>query len=170
MRTAFRSRQPLAVLMLDIDHMKQINDVGGHLAGDRALAAFGQVLAEATRAADIVGRYGGDEFAVILAQTSSAAAGQVGERFLQLLQGKSVRGPLEPLPLQSSVGLCVLEPHPFTLGEHSSELTPAYFRQMSQRLLVGADEALYRAKNLGGGQVYRGAALEWLPTNANLSG
>lgn len=58
LRTAFRSQQPLALLMLDLDHLKQINDVAGHLVGDQALRIFGQVLRQTTRSNDIVGRYG----------------------------------------------------------------------------------------------------------------
>jgi diguanylate cyclase (GGDEF)-like protein len=68
------------VVMLDLDHFKELNDHGGHPAGDRALAAFGLLLQSAVRGADAAGRYGGDEFILLLADTSPEAAIEVLHR------------------------------------------------------------------------------------------
>ena len=72
--------------MTDVDGLKRINDTAGHLAGDQALAIMGKVLRQATRSTDLAGRYGGDEFAIVLPQTRSEDAERVGQRILNFLQ------------------------------------------------------------------------------------
>ena len=71
--------------MIDMDGMKQINDTGGHLAGDRALATVGKALRESTRPTDLVGRFGGDEFVVLLPRTGTRAADRVAHRVIRAL-------------------------------------------------------------------------------------
>src|SRR5262252_9192379 len=97
LRAAFSARQPASLLLVDVDNMKGINDVAGHLAGDEALSMIGKSLRDAVRAADMVGRYGGDEFAVMLPQTPLAGAERVARRVLQLVTGKKLQATDGPL-------------------------------------------------------------------------
>src|SRR5436853_4280728 len=78
-------RRPVAVIALDIDHFKAINDRYGHLAGDKILTAVGEELRRECRTPDVVGRLGGEEFAILLAHTSLDAAASVAERIRQRL-------------------------------------------------------------------------------------
>ena len=161
-RGAFRSRQNLAVVMMDVDGMKRINDTAGHLAGDQALTTLGKTLRQSVRGSDVVGRYGGDEFAVVLPQTDSEGAFRVGERFLRFLADKTIAGPQGPLPLRSSVGISVLEPHSFDMDTIPRPVPHAYFQRMIQVLIKRADEALYQAKHAGGQQMSQHSATTWL--------
>ena len=163
LRTAFRSLQPLALLMVDLDGMKQINDTAGHLAGDQALALVGRLLRQATRDSDIVGRYGGDEFTVILPQTRFADAERVGQRVLDAFHATPAQG-AAGLSLRASMGVSVLEAHAFAAADIPRPIPQSYFQEMAQSLIQYADEALYQAKHAGGNRLVRGAAAAWQPT------
>ncbi len=153
LRTAFRTRQPLALLMIDMDGLKQINDTAGHLTGDLALSELGGVLRRAVRTSDIIGRYGGDEFAVILPQTPREGAEQVGQRILELMRDKRVQGPQGALPLTGSVGLGALQVPDFGGAKFPGRVSQAYFQMISEALLLRADESLYQAKREGGNRL-----------------
>lgn len=86
---AARYNRPLSLILLDIDNFKHINDSNGHDAGDQALRAFADLLRNTARSADILCRFGGDEFAVIMPETDKAAA----EKFIGRLQGESAASP-----------------------------------------------------------------------------
>ena len=89
-KTALRSQQPVSLIMLDMDAMKLINDTAGHLVGDQALATVGKVLRQACRENDVIGRYGGDEFAIV--PPPDGSEGRSGSvRILELL-GQTVAG------------------------------------------------------------------------------
>jgi diguanylate cyclase len=131
---ARRLRQPeagaLALLLLDIDHFKKINDRLGHAAGDRALRLVGRCIQDALRAGDIAGRLGGDEFALVLAGTSLPQAMGVAERVVSQLQARSAEHHLPLLSL--SFGLVQWVPdEPVDVALHR------------------ADQALYEAKRQG---------------------
>jgi len=85
-----RSGRRLAVVLFDLDHFKAINDTLGHLAGDRILSQFASLLKENTRFADVVGRYGGDEFLVLLPDTDVEEARQISDRILTKTRQLSV--------------------------------------------------------------------------------
>jgi two-component system cell cycle response regulator len=157
LRAAYGARQPASLLLVDVDSMKAINDAAGHLAGDEALFSVGKSLKEAVRTSDIVGRYGGDEFAVMLPQTPLAGAERVARRILQLVSEKSVQGAAGELPIAVSLGLAVLEP------PHAppSRPSPRYFEAVAKALFQRADEALYEAKRAGGNRLWQGEALAW---------
>jgi len=163
LRTVFRSQQPITLLMLDIDSMKQINDTAGHLAGDQALAILGKALRQATRSGDIAGRYGGDEFAVVLPQTSAEGAERMARRILDALRDKRVPEPDGTLPLHCSIGVSELKPHTFTFADLPRPIPQTYFQAIGETLIQKADEALYRAKKAGGNRVVQGTAVVWRP-------
>ncbi len=133
---AIREKQPLSVIMMDIDHFKGYNDNYGHGAGDECLQRVARTLAESlTRSADMIARYGGEEFVALLPGTDSAGAMEVAER---------LRSAVEALGMtheHSSAAKVV------TLSLGVSTLKPP--SQEASTLLKRADEALYRAKSDG---------------------
>jgi diguanylate cyclase (GGDEF)-like protein len=132
-----RSGEPFAVLFIDLDGFKQINDSFGHRAGSDVLSAVGQVLQKAVRGTDVAGRYGGDEFVVLLARTDADGAHRVGE---------VIRGRVEAVgrglgyadgAVTASIGVAEYDPRTGNGGD----------------VLERADKALYRAKALGGNRI-----------------
>ncbi|MGZ6269700.1 MAG: diguanylate cyclase, partial [Candidatus Limnocylindrales bacterium] len=128
---AQRSRRSLALLMVDLDDFKLVNDTFGHLFGDRVLAWTADVIRSALRASDVATRYGGDEFAILLPETNEAEAAVVADRVVEALLGRpyEVEG-RRPLPIGASIGAAVF---------------PADGRT-AQDLIARADAALYRVK------------------------
>ncbi len=163
LRTAFRSQQPVGLLMIDMDNLKKINDDAGHPMGDQALMMLAKVLRRATRANDIIGRYGGDEFSVTLPQTSENGAEQVAQRILDLLGQVSLPCADSEVGVTVSMGLGILQPHAFAPGTIPHPTPQAYFEAMAQALVGAADAVLYRAKHSGGNQVCKAPAIEWQP-------
>jgi diguanylate cyclase (GGDEF)-like protein len=134
-----RLGQPFSLLMLDLDHFKDLNDAHGHLAGDRALAAVGRLLQASLRQSDFPARYGGEEFVVILPHTDGPQARHLAERLRQALAVEPVaHRDGSALRLTASFGVAASVPG------HTG--TP-------EELLHLADQALYQAKNNGRNQV-----------------
>lgn len=127
----------VAVLMLDIDHFKRINDQYGHAAGDTALIEFVAAITPALRADDLLGRLGGEEFAVLMPDVSLDAALRVAERLRNEVQGHAVA-----LESGETIHLTV------SIGLNWQAAAGAQLRQM----LLSADEALYQAKAAGRNQ------------------
>ncbi|MBI5508254.1 MAG: diguanylate cyclase [Deltaproteobacteria bacterium] len=100
---AQRYELPLAVIMLDVDNFKTINDRVGHVAGDQALVAVAAVLRETTRQVDFVGRYGGDEFVVGLPHTPADQAAAVAERIRTTVIERTAAGAQEPLTVSLGI-------------------------------------------------------------------
>jgi diguanylate cyclase (GGDEF)-like protein len=139
---AARTHTPLAVAMIDIDHFKQVNDTYGHLTGDAVLATLSATLRALLREYDIIGRFGGEEFAILLPHTDMAGAKQITERLRAKLAEITVapgHGATPEIPLQVtvSIGVATLETSRRDLDE----------------LIAAADAALYRAKAQGRNQV-----------------
>jgi len=129
---ARRTLQPLSVLMVDIDHFKRINDSHGHLVGDQALKAVASALKDSLRNVDVVFRYGGEEFMVLLSNTSREAASLVGERLRMAVLGIQQLVENRAIELSVSLGCSTLLP-----GESM------------ESLLRRADNALYVSKRDG---------------------
>ena len=132
--------KPLSVLMLDLDHFKEVNDRFGHEAGDRALKATAALLAAFAPAGTLVSRLGGEEFALLLADTDLDGAISVAEHLRRVIEGCDCSPIAEGLVLTASFGCGTLRP-----GETSIE--PAMGR---------ADRALYAAKTAGRNRVEAG--------------
>jgi diguanylate cyclase (GGDEF)-like protein len=132
---AKRYDEPLTVLMLDIDHFKRINDQHGHAAGDAALETVAQGLRACTRAGDLVCRYGGEEFCVLLSRAQAADATRFDERLREWLVKQAQESGAELLDY--SAGIAVLQPDDHTMDD----------------LLLRADTRLYQAKAAGRGRL-----------------
>jgi diguanylate cyclase (GGDEF)-like protein len=130
---AQRLGQPLVALMIDLDHFKQINDTHGHVAGDQVLAEVAQACREHVRPGDIVGRYGGDEFTIIIEGITTLRAAQIAGQLARPAARVPGRDG-KPLTYTASVGIAECQP--------GWDL-PA--------LLTHADQAMYEAKRAGGG-------------------
>ena len=129
-----RYGRPFSLIMLDIDHFKKVNDSYGHECGDIVLAALGELLRQQKRRQDVVCRYGGEEFVIILPETSLDAAFKVAEKTRQLVAASDFRcGDLE-IPLRVSQGVA-----------GAAEQRPA----SDAELVKIADQGLYRAKQTG---------------------
>ena len=128
-----RHEMPLALLMIDIDDFKNINDSYGHLAGDAVLRDVAEILKHSIRVFDVCARFGGEEFAIIMPGSSAENAGTIAERIRQRIETyRSTDRELAPIRVTVSVGLAV-----------SSAV------MSSRELIARADQALYEAKRAG---------------------
>ncbi|WP_162601162.1 diguanylate cyclase domain-containing protein [Occallatibacter savannae] len=145
-RRCLRERLPLSVLLIDADWFKSYNDAYGHPRGDRCLKHIADSALEAvSRSSDLVARIGGEEFGVILPNTQSEGARQVGEKIRAALRGRRVSHSANPSGCVTiSLGSATMVP---TMGDHASTL------------IQRADEALYRAKHAG-----RDRVCDWADT------
>lgn len=119
----------VSVLMIDIDHFKRINDQHGHLAGDEVIRGVSRLLREGVRNSDIVGRYGGEEFLVLMPETGTTGAAHVAEKLRQTIAEQETW----PTKVTVSIGVATVRP-----GEKGLEAA-----------LARADAALYEAKQAG---------------------
>ncbi|BBF85883.1 hypothetical protein DLM_2268 [Aquitalea magnusonii] len=134
---AAATHQPLTLLLIDLDHFKAINDTYGHAAGDEVLRAFADMVRGHLRSRDALGRLGGEEFAIMLPDTTVEAAWQVAERLRQQAQQHLVCSSFGHCRYSISIGVA---------GWHGGES----FDQLCRR----ADQALYEAKNHGRNRVH----------------
>ncbi|PWU27518.1 GGDEF domain-containing protein [Pseudomonas sp. RW407] len=129
---AQRHGKPYVLVILDIDHFKQVNDTWGHEVGDRVLVEIGCTMQAALRQYDLCGRWGGEEFLLLLPETALADAGQVIDRVRQDIRSLAVRVGTEALSVTASFGVAE-----YRLGESYSQT------------LSRADAALLEAKRSG---------------------
>ena len=134
-----RHQQPYAVLLLDLDHFKQVNDQYGHLTGDKVLKHAATLLKQSIRNEDILGRFGGEEFLLLLPMTEQQAAEQVAEKLIQLLRQQPLQLGDTAIALTTSIGIATAHANSLALS--------------SETMLQQADKALYHAKANGRDQV-----------------
>ena len=144
LRTSRTQREPMAVLLIDIDHFKQVNDQHGHLVGDEALRAVATILRSAIRTKDVIGRFGGEEFVIALPDTDAADATVTADRLRNAVAASPLAAmcagvlddpDLDPdtFQLTVSVGVAVYPADGVTVDD----------------LLQRADRAMYAAKAAG---------------------
>ena len=138
---AQRMREPMALMMVDIDHFKDVNDQYGHPAGDRVLCSVVNVLRQRVRAQDLVGRYGGEEFMVLLPDTGLTGAEQLARELCKAVEES--RCPADGVP---GPGIAVT----VSVGVFGGRLESGDSWDM---LIAAADRALYQAKNNGRNRV-----------------
>ncbi|MDP9263061.1 MAG: diguanylate cyclase [Acidobacteriota bacterium] len=137
---AARYSGSLAVLMLDIDHFKRVNDEFGHLLGDEVLRQLSTILAQQLRKVDVVCRYGGEEFSILVPQTTGEHALGVAEKLRKVIEDWNFPG--VPRPVTVSIGVADFPEHGATRDE----------------LVKAADAALYAAKQAGRNRVFSASA------------
>lgn len=145
LRVASRTGASLGLIVIDVDDMKAINDVTGHAAGDRALAALGARMRCAVRATDLVGRIGGDEFAILLPATDLEGVEIVRQRVARALGEITIDFEGRSLTFTASVGAAILRGPPPELASARQQV-PAFLELAARALLQGADSAMYRSK------------------------
>lgn len=140
---ALRQQSPMALIMMDLDHFKQVNDTHGHEAGDEVLRKVSSTLGENIRDYDILARMGGEEFALLLPETTEQEALDTAHRLLSALTNLTVDYRSHAIQISASFGIT-------RLGRQDQRL---------EDLLHRADRALYRSKELGRCQVNLDAPL-----------
>jgi two-component system cell cycle response regulator len=141
MNRSLRHGSPVALLMLDIDHFKRINDSFGHAAGDSVLKTFGQVLRESCRVYDVPGRYGGEEFCIVLPETRIGNTTAVAERIRQRLAQSRFDVGADRVVITASIGIAGMD------ADAGDGIVTA------AALIDRADRALYSAKHHGRNRV-----------------
>jgi diguanylate cyclase (GGDEF)-like protein len=139
MQRAERKGSPLSVVMIDIDHFKQVNDEFGHHNGDQVLLAFASLSQAGLRSYDFVARHGGEEFVMTLPETRHEDAMVIAERLRIRIQAHSFTGALKGLNVTASMGVATY---------------PVDFITTVSDLIREADEAMYRAKAAGRNRVW----------------
>ncbi len=128
-----RNQRPFALLMLDIDHFKKLNDTYGHLAGDQVLASVARTFSNSIRNIDFVARYGGEEFVIVLPETALSAARDMAERILTQVRSASYQFNDQSIAVTLSIGVAM---------SRSSD-------ESADTLLARTDRMLYEAKRAG---------------------
>ena len=141
MNRSLRHGCPVSLIMLDIDHFKRVNDSFGHSAGDRVLRSVGQVLRDSCRIYDVAGRYGGEEFCVVLPETKVGNTTVVAERIRERLAASRFDVGADSVVVTASIGIA---------GIDSVESEGA---MSASALIDRADQALYSAKHHGRNRV-----------------
>jgi two-component system, cell cycle response regulator len=139
-----RSEEPLAVVMIDLDRFKAVNDTYGHPTGDVVLYETARILKETAREIDMVGRYGGEEFIAILPNTDEEEGARFAERVRQAVEAHLYRDEQNEIHMTCSSGIASF---------------PAEGVESPEELLKNADEALYLAKESGRNRVVRASQL-----------
>ena len=141
---ARRQGTPVGFVMMDLDHFKAVNDTHGHQAGDAVLAHVGRLLKERLRASDILVRYGGEEFLLVLPDSGPESSAAIAETLRRTFEATTVRTGKQDLQIRASFGVACVGP-----GQNVTV----------DEIIARADEALYAAKGLGRNRVTTWAEL-----------
>lgn len=133
-----RNQRPFAVLLLDIDHFKTVNDTYGHLAGDEILKNTAKTLSQSIRSVDYAARYGGEEFAIVLPETSTHTARELAERIRHQIERARCQFDGQSLTITLSIGVAAVRDDDET----------------AQAVIGRADQMLYEAKHAGRNRVH----------------
>lgn len=129
---AIRQKEPLSLIMLDVDDFKKINDTHGHPAGDEVLRVLGKLINDNVRKGDVAARYGGEEIAILLPNTQQEGAEELAERLLKEVHNAKVVVGEKQISFTASIGI----------GDFRKDMT-------AEKLVENADAALYQAKEKG---------------------
>jgi diguanylate cyclase (GGDEF)-like protein len=132
-----RYNHTYVIAMIDIDHFKLVNDTWGHECGDITLVEMATSLEQALRETDIIGRIGGEEFAIIMPETTLEEAALLAERLRELIEGLVIKTAKGEIKVTASIGIAAFEDPSFTV----------------EKVIGNSDTALYRAKNAGRNRV-----------------
>jgi diguanylate cyclase len=128
----YRQRRPISVVMIDVDHLKRLNDAHGHRMGDKALKIVAEILQGGMRQSDMIARYGGDQFVAVLPDVELPRAARIADRLRRIIEEKDFGFAGIPSQVTASFGVAELRE-----GEEASDM------------LQRADEALLAAKQAG---------------------
>jgi len=156
---ATRTESPVALALVDIDHFKAVNDTYGHLVGDKVLKSVAQAFTSHLRDYDRAGRFGGEEFVLLLAQTNETDACRIAERLRSHVEGMAV--PVDDRPNAPTVSLTI------SIGVTAMEAGET--RELTD-LLAAADSALYHAKQTGRNRIAVHAAESNMGLDAEFNG
>lgn len=128
----------LSLMILDMDHFKEVNDKYGHQSGDAVLQQLSKLILQSVRPSDLVARYGGEEFVIVMPNTDSRGSSYVGERVRKIVENTPFNIPVEPFQIKKtiSIGLAISSP-----------------QDVSSKILERADKALYHVKKTGRNKV-----------------
>jgi diguanylate cyclase (GGDEF)-like protein len=135
-----RGGTPVGIILGDLDHFKRVNDSFGHLAGDEVLRSIAQRMANVVRAYETVGRFGGEEFLVVVPASDAAGTLSQAERIRSCIESQPIETQAGPIPVTMSMGVVASSSELPGQSDAATEPDP---------LLAAADAALYRAKELG---------------------
>lgn len=138
-KRAERNHHPLSLIFIDVDHFKSINDIYGHACGDLALSSVAGWIKESVRGTDVVFRFGGEEFVVLLAETSASDAGLIAERIRADIESHALAYGMDVLNITASLGVSSLQ---------DNDSMDSFIKR--------ADAAMYQAKRNGRNRVFQG--------------
>jgi diguanylate cyclase (GGDEF)-like protein len=158
---AVRTQEPLACLFLDVDHFKSVNDQHGHQVGDQVLREVAGMIREQLRSTDVLGRYGGEEFAGLLVNASGESAMEIAERIRAVVEAHRFDiGAAKPLAVTISIGVATL----------ANDTADANVDTLAEDLVDRADQGVYSAKRQGRNQVVLTQSPSDVVPGASLSG
>jgi len=160
LRATFRAGTGLALALFEVDGLGAINARGGRTAGDLALQAVASALAKVSRAEDIVGRYGGDTFGVILRNAAPEGAARLGERLTTELRARASASPSHEVP-SVHTGFAAAPAHGFAAGDVAKSMPSSYFASLAELMKATAVAALGEAQREGAGAIRGGALVNW---------
>jgi diguanylate cyclase (GGDEF)-like protein len=138
-KKAARYGGPFSLIMFDLDHFKKVNDERGHLAGDEVLKQVAAAVKKQLRSADVLGRYGGEEFIILLPHSNEFAACQLSQRLRQTIENLGIEYQGQKICVTASLGLVEYRPD---MQDH-------------MQMIHETDQAMYRAKNAGRNTCYK---------------